>query len=1264
MKGFLQIIEKNTTEQTRTKAHDIFKKGHVNILKQNWGKDTLEVFAEVQGTFRYQVNLSIRDQQLNVNCTCPYDWGGICKHSAAVLLELNMIDKSRPKKPVQKKGTYRETKTPYVLDYPSLDLGISLLEEDDNLELAERNSWHHRFDYEYQGNSLICKVSIIANPFDDDIDESDEQGEIISTVTLTLENKKLIISSIPEDEVESLSFSEFMVLLDVIEHDFDLGLSYLEEAKRNQLILKEGEKHGLSTLDQAIKYFEMPFPPESKKNLIKNKSSAPQILKGNRRKENNRELSIESLEIQKLELSYEKVEKTQLLYSLSYSNVLFGFYPALTMSAFVGKQKKNGSLYASGLKRLDEFNFSDLVYSQGDQLLVNKCNELSTSGMTYSSHNIIDQLNSDDAIYNYLIHENHALLKNIWKSLINQKKDIFILHNDDEYETLKGRDFAGPYQLSNEHEIRFSLKQEGDLFIFQPYHKIGNKVYDWYSDRVKRIHPLLTLIDNYLLLNGNVKGALKAFDFHETPVAVTASNFDVMMRDQIIPISQCFKIDFIDLPETMIYTSIMPRDIKKSIYLKELDNFILIQPRVDYDGLEVDIMDEGSLLQVDKKSINEIQREELEEQEFKRVLVSSHPKFENNHYQSFYSLKHEEFVADYWFMNFVEKCTEQGVEVFGINDLKKMKYSPYKTQIRVNASSGVDWFDLNVEVSVGNEKIKLKDVRKAIIAKEKYIKLSDGKLGLLPEEWVKRLENYFNLGKVERNKVKISKLYFNVVEEVFEGLDNHKLLEEIREKKAKLISFKDIKEQPLPIIQAELRDYQKHGYEWLHFLNEYGWGGILADDMGLGKTLQVITFLKSLVEKGIRNHLVIVPTSLIFNWQNEIEKFAPSLNYGIYYGSTRYKNKTDWGELDVMITSYGVLVSDFDFFKDRSFQYIVLDESQAIKNPSSKRYKAVVSLMGKNKLAMTGTPLENSTLDIYAQMTFVNPGFFVSLDHFRKNYAQAIDKNVDTEVAVKLNKMLNPFILRRSKETVATELPPKIEDVIYCEMGTQQRKVYDAFRNKYRNEILNLIETDSFEGSKLHVLQALTKLRQICDSPAILSDDESYGNDSVKIDELIQHVKEKTSNHKLLIFSQFVSMLSLVKKRLDEEGIEYAYLDGQTPQKQREQEVNEFQSNKKIRVFLISLKAGGTGLNLTAAEYVYLIDPWWNPAIENQAIDRCYRIGQEKKVIAYRMICKDTLEEKIMGYKSKKMDLADSLIKTEESMMKKIGKDDILSLFS
>jgi len=440
---------------------------------------------------------------------------------------------------------------------------------------------------------------------------------------------------------------------------------------------------------------------------------------------------------------------------------------------------------------------------------------------------------------------------------------------------------------------------------------------------------------------------------------------------------------------------------------------------------------------------------------------------------------------------------------------------------------------------------------------------------------------------------------------------------------------------------------------------------ILADDMGLGKTIQALTFLQHLKDKqGHLFALVVCPTTLMYNWENELKKFTPSLGYHIHHGSQRLNNAKLLKQHEVIITTYGTMRSDIRLLTELQFDSIILDESQAIKNPQSKVAKASVLLKGNHRICMSGTPLQNNTFDVYAQMNFLNPGMLGSIEHFRNDFATPIDKFGEQEQKEHLRRLLYPFILRRTKEQVAKDLPEKTETVLYCEMNTEQRKIYDAYRNEYRSRILGTIDEVGIGGSQLTILQGLMKLRQICDSPYILNEEEKLPNVSIKLEELSRELKENISNHKTLVFSQFLGMLALIREKLEEQGIPYVYFDGSTSAADREKAVRSFQENDDIRVFLISLKAGGVGLNLTAASYVFIVDPWWNPAVEQQAIDRTHRIGQTNNIFAYRMICKDTIEDKILVLQEKKRALAKDLISDDTGFVKSLSREDVEYLFS
>jgi SNF2 family DNA or RNA helicase len=457
--------------------------------------------------------------------------------------------------------------------------------------------------------------------------------------------------------------------------------------------------------------------------------------------------------------------------------------------------------------------------------------------------------------------------------------------------------------------------------------------------------------------------------------------------------------------------------------------------------------------------------------------------------------------------------------------------------------------------------------------------------------------------------------------------------------------------------RGELRPYQKAGYNWLHFLKKYKFGGCLADDMGLGKTVQTLAFLQSLQNEDKTNSspsLLIVPTSLIYNWQIEAQKFTPDLKILVYAGHQRVKDEKTFQHYDLVITSYGVVRQDEDLFLKFYFKYIILDESQVIKNPSSAISKTVRMLKSHYKLILTGTPIENSTLDLWTQISFINPGLLGTQNYFKDHFLTPIEKHGSEEKMRKLQAMIKPFVLRRLKTQVATDLPDKIENIRYTHMTPEQEKLYEETKSYFRNQLL-----EDYNGeNQLLLIQGLTKLRQIANHPKLVDSDCEVA--SGKLDDVLYMIDEIISEkHKILIFSQFVKYLDLFRNKLDDKKIAYRYIDGSISSKDRQAEVSAFQNNEETKVFLISLKAGGVGLNLTAADYVFILDPWWNPAIENQAIDRAHRIGQKNTVFTYKFITKNTVEEKILLLQEKKKLLAGNLIKSEESFVKSLTKEDI-----
>ena len=699
------------------------------------------------------------------------------------------------------------------------------------------------------------------------------------------------------------------------------------------------------------------------------------------------------------------------------------------------------------------------------------------------------------------------------------------------------------------------------------------------------------------------------------------------------------------------------------VYVSELnENFLLIKPKWLYSEHELEEGEEVQARIEEEDRVMVINRKKEIEQQLMDALKDLHPKFAGQTNGYFY-LNFKEALEKSWFLQFYHRMQQMDIPVLGMNKLRKFKYNTHVPQFEILTGRNIDWFDLTIRVSYGDLVVPLNELRKAILGRQDYILLSDGSLGMLPKEWLDKYSLLLRMGQMREGGLRLPTVHWAILQE--SGGGDEALRKELEEKKRRLLEVDRDKSFPLPsAVQAKLRDYQLGGFQWMCLLDEMGWGGCLADDMGLGKTLQTLSFLQHLVERyPEETHLVVCPTSLLYNWEGELKKFVPGLDWHIHYGADRVLDEETLRRAHVIITSYGMVRNDIDHFSRWKFGYVILDESQAIKNPASQVRKAIQQLQARNRLALSGTPVQNNTFDLYAQMDFLNPGMLGSSDFFRSEFATPVDKNGDKEAAARLRKLVYPFILRRTKEQVAKDLPDRTEMILWCEMGDEQRKIYNSHKEHYRESLLDRIAEEGMGKSSIYILEGLTKLRQICDSPAMLKDG-SYPNVSAKLDELVREIEENTGHHKALVFSQFTSMLQLIRVALEEKGVPYLYLDGSVPAEARRESVQQFQDSPDKRVFLISLKAGGVGLTLTAADYVYLVDPWWNPAAEQQAIDRSHRIGQEKKVFAYRMICKDSVEEKILQLQERKRALAADLVSDEGGFVKQLTSEDVAYLFS
>lgn len=608
-------------------------------------------------------------------------------------------------------------------------------------------------------------------------------------------------------------------------------------------------------------------------------------------------------------------------------------------------------------------------------------------------------------------------------------------------------------------------------------------------------------------------------------------------------------------------------------------------------------------------------------------------------------------------------------------------YFTGEQELKMELAGVSDWFDVYAVVRFGEYRIPFIKFKKYILNDIREFELPDGQVAVLPEEWFARYKELLPLVSSSGENLRISKHFFPLLRSSVFLFDR-----DIFRKFEKLENGGKSKVQLPETLNAQLRPYQVEGFNWLFQLFSNGFGGCLADDMGLGKTLQAIALLLKLkrLKKPIvfpkipasgqldlfgdaadddtqPASLIIVPTSLVFNWENEIRRFSPSFKVLKYVGNQRRTDinfKESAKFYDVILTTYGTIRNDIELISGNEFFYLILDEGQYIKNPSSKTYKAVMQLKSRSKLVLTGTPIENSLLDLWAQMNFLNRGMLGNQAYFKHYFILPIEKKNDHEIQEKLQLMIRPFVLRRKKEEVASDLPPIMEQVRICPMASSQRVIYEREKSVIRNSILENIEEEGVEKSSFLVLQGLTKLRQLANHPSLVEDEAEA--ESGKFNEIFHALSDlMAERHKVLIFSSFVTHLELIEEKIGQVGWKYSKLTGETTK--REKVINQFREDPENRIFLISLKAGGVGLNLVEADYVFIIDPWWNPAAEIQAISRAHRIGQDKPVFVYKFITEDSIEEKIQILQENKSRLAERFINSNNPF-REITKEEIANL--
>ena len=1246
----LKFVYNNGTDEVIRRGKKIHAIGYVEFVEHDdlLGSVVFRVKDDNYST-SYKVHVQkYKDQRaMSLRCSCPYNLGDICRHEAAALLQLqDLVDKNMLGDRIMK---YDQKHT--VIKMKSIELKtIRLLSAPDAGEKADL------ILRKGKANIISAKDERVEARFEID-------GDVFPIVIQRNQERNFDTSCKCKEENHPLCIHKTALFLQLINsfgsHYFDTIRNFDKEKnkllgiygysmndadweKKFEFTYKDG-KPFLRVLDPSVKRVNTPIPETT-------------------------------TYARKQELETVVQEEKATVTNTSRLGVVFvetpKKYPYLSIDLISGEFSEEDFSFVGKVEKIDIQKYVPTIGMNPDDVnLLNAVRKFHPSEVDkYLSRN-----SPFSGIWENVIQSEEDGLPGETTSLIDEyifPKIVKLFSDFKDTAAFMHLQAGKPFTTANLKKIEIGSGSmlpalqvvQGSKHV-EVIPKVVIREWDIEFDANEWQSSLIALFNNSVYNWNSLEDYQALLEFtSSTKRKIPKANWPSYLESTILPFARLYTVDF----DKEFFGNQFEGKPTLHLLLQEKNDYLIFVPVFQYQQYEVKPNDKETILIADGGKIKLIKRDIEKEEEFLRKITSLHSNFIKTENSFNMILKGSDVLKNNWFFLFMDAMRESEVPVVGFDVLKNFRFNTSKPKTRIYISSDVDWFDAKVNVVFGDQQVTIEEIKRALTNKQQFVQLNDGTLGILPEEWLKKYSLLFRVGEGKQDKLRLSKFHLSVIDELYNGIDETEVMIKLEEKYERLRSFNRINEVNPPHQLAEiLRPYQVAGYHWLNYLNEVGWGGILADDMGLGKTIQALSCLQLYKDQHkSMSALVVCPTTLMFNWENEIKKFTPGLTYLIHHGGDRVRNKSIFEQYDVVITTYGTLRSDVKFMVENEFDYIVLDESQAIKNPQSKVTKAACLINSKNRLCMSGTPLQNNTFDIYAQMNFLNPGMLGSIEFFRNEFATPIDKFGEPEQKEHLKKLLFPFILRRTKEQVAKDLPEKTETILFCEMEQEQRSIYDAFRNDYRNKILGVISEQGIQKSQLTILQGLMKLRQICDSPAIMNESDPYPNVSVKLDEIAREISENIGNHKALVFSQFLGMLALIREKLVELGVKFEYFDGSTSAVDREKAIQSFQNNDEVRVFLISLKAGGVGLNLTAADYVYIVDPWWNPAVEQQAIDRTHRIGQTKNIFAYRMICKDTIEDKILQLQDKKRNLARDLVSDDTGFVKSLTREDVEYLFS
>ncbi|MBS1934163.1 MAG: DEAD/DEAH box helicase family protein, partial [Bacteroidetes bacterium] len=1239
----------NGSDEVIRRGKKIHAIGYVELIEYD------ELFASV--TFRvkddsystyYKVYIQkFKDPKtLSIRCSCPYNLGDICRHEAGALIQLQeLLDRNMLK---ADEVHYDQQHT--VVKMKFIDLkSIRVLCSPQTLADAEKYLRTQKANIELARDEMV-KATV-------NLDDKDYKVIIRKN-----EERNFDTSCDYEDTDHPLCLPKVIVFLQLLNTQ---GAYYFDsirnwDKEKNKLL----EAYGYSLDDDLKGKFEFTYK-DGKPFLRVLDTSIKRIAPVMQNKL--KPVDVEATPV--VDVEEEKTSGSSLRLGIVF-NFNHDSYPGFQLDVVSGESNEEQTSYTGKVEKIDLSKFVNTdPFSEPDKQLFPSIRKMQPAEIT----KYLNRNSPFSGIWENIVHHEEDDLPEETKSLIAEyvqpklKKLFSEISTNPFLFFINGRK---PFKTENLRPIGihvdpiipfFKVTTQKNNFEITCYVKINGQTVPLANNQCES-NVVFFYNDNLYLWNKPEDVMLIEKFSAKGKMVIDKTDWQVQMKQFVLPLTKEYHVEF----EGELVKEVKDGVPEKRLMLQEKGDYLVFQPLFSYKGFETKPGGKDEIIVPDGEKVLIVRRDRESELQFIKKLESLHSQFVYPEGSHSLALKGSDVLKNNWFFLFVDAMQEMKIPVYGYDALKNFRFNTARPQTKIHISSNTDWFDARVDILFGDQKITVADVKKALANRQQFVPLNDGTLGVLPEEWIKKYSLLFRVGEGKSNELRLSKYHMSVIDELYSNRNEEELIIRLEEKYEQLKEFNHIREIDAPQhLEHILRPYQVHGFHWLNYLHEVNWGGILADDMGLGKTVQALSFLQHYKDHhGKLTALVVCPTTLMFNWENEIKKFTPNLTYHIHHGGERARNKQLLDDKNIIITTYGTLRSDIKLLMEIPLDYVVLDESQAIKNPASKVTKAACLLRAKHRLCMSGTPLQNNTFDIFAQMNFLNPGMLGSLEFFRQEFAIPIDKFGEQDRKEHLRKLLFPFILRRTKEQVAKDLPEKTETILFCEMEDEQRKIYDAYRNDYRDKILGTIDTQGIQKSQLTILQGLMKLRQICDSPAILNETEKYPNHSIKLDELAREITENIGDHKALVFSQFLGMLALVKAKLKELDVKFEYFDGSTSAIERERAIQSFQNDESCRVFLISLKAGGVGLNLTAADYVYIVDPWWNPAVEQQAIDRTHRIGQTKNIFAYRMICKDTIEDKILQLQERKRVLAKDLIADDDGFVKSLSKEDVEYLFS